>query len=208
MDTVGLHIIALAVLLLCLAACCIWRRELQHLSRSMLFARFRSQGRSWITHRIRRRQRPHAGSTTSTETSILVLHSSFAGPSNTPSGSSVRTYTQGAGTLPWFATCTRPPTAGNSALGEHPRSHVGIQETASSKFAGTQCVTGQQPWPLQSRAAGALPGAVPDVRAEWAVLPVQETSCGYEGPSDMVTITAHTTSCSLPRPANSNNACI
>ncbi len=196
MDTVGLHIIALAVLLLCVAACCIWRRELQHLSR---FARFRSQGRSLLTHR--RRQRPHAGSTTSTETSILVLHSSFAGPSNTPSGSSV--HTQGAGTLPWFATSIRPPAAGNSALGEHPRSHVGIQETASSKFAGTQCVTGQQPWPLQSRAAGALPGAVPDVRAEWAVLPVQETSCGYEGPSDMVTNTAHTTPCSLPRPANS-----
>ncbi len=161
MDTAGLDIIALAVLLLCLAACCIWRRELQHLSPPRLFARFRSQGRSWITHR--RRQRPHAGSTTSTETPILVFHSSFAGPS----------------------------------------SHVGIQETASSKSAGTQCVTGQQPWPLQSRAAGALPDAVPDVRAEWVIPPAQETSCGYEGPSDMVTNTAHTNPCSLPRPANS-----
>ncbi len=177
-------VFAVPALLLFVAACCVWRRELRHLPPA-LFACLSDIVR-------RRRQLQHAAHTTYSETaldSVLVIHSSFADPrgNSTPSLVRARDETQPR------STAIRPHQLLIAAPGLHPSPRqlhggaVSVPETAKSRLSSSECVTGRLPW---------LSACNRLERGETLYAPVQESSCdnGHGEPSEliMVTFTART----------------
>ncbi len=191
-------------LLLFVAACCVWRRELRHLLHA-LFACLSDIVR-------RRRQLQHAAHTTYSDTaldSVLVIHSSSADPrgNSTPSFVRARDETQPR------STAIRPHQLPIAAPGLHPSPRqlhdgaVSVPETAKSRLSSSECVTGRLPWLSacsRLERGGAAGGLLEAVRVEsiskplpvheTLYAPVQESSCNNGEPSEliMVTFTAHT----------------
>ncbi len=191
MDSASANLViavAVPVLLLFVAACCNWRRELRHLC--LLHVRFASL--SDIARR--RRQLQHAAHATYSETapdSVVALHSSFMGPR----GSSkvwVRGETQPRSTsIPLIAAPGLHPSPSQHQNG----AMMSVQETASSRLSNTECATGQLPWlPACNRLerGGATWGLLEAVSVESISkplpvhetlhAPVQETSCNNGEP--------------------------
>ncbi len=198
-------VFAVPALLLFVAACCVWRRELRHLPPPALFACLSDIVR-------RRRQLQHAAHTTDSETvldSVLVIQSTFADPrgNSTPSLVRARDETQSR------TTAIGPHQLLIAAPGPHPSPRqlhgraVSDQETAKSRLSSSEYVTGRLP--LLSACSrlergGTAGGLLEAVRVESVskqlpvhetlYAPVQESSCDKGEPSEliMVTFTAHT----------------
>ncbi len=174
-------VIAVPVLLLFVAACCNWRRELRRLL-PVPFASLSDVVR-------RRRQLQHAAHTTYSETapdSVLARHTFFMGPR----GSShvwVRGETQPRSTsIPLIAAPSLHPSPNQHQNG----AMMSVQETASSRLSSAECVTGQLPWLSacnRLERGGAAGGLLEADRVESMSkplpvyeklhVPVQETSC-------------------------------